>query len=178
MVLCDSEGEESPTTEHGSEGRASWPFSGGVFFGEIHWDSNFSWRIVLWHNLGPEDVSDLGWERLDSPGIAEFSLPVIVHTSWCFTCLWSRTLKFMKPSACFVRSKCPTAPTDSWNPWHVDYSAEFFFHCFENLIFLLAETNSIIIAIINWKGGAPVPCVCAANLWRQPSCFTLFSLVC
>lgn len=32
MVLCDSEGEESPTVmEHGAEGRASWPFSDAVF---------------------------------------------------------------------------------------------------------------------------------------------------
>lgn len=31
-VLCDSEGEESPTVmERGSEGRASWPLSDGVF---------------------------------------------------------------------------------------------------------------------------------------------------
>lgn len=86
---------------------------------EIHCGSNFCWKIVLWHNLGPEDVSDLGWERLDSLRIAEFSPTVIVRSGWCFTHLWSRTLKFMTPSACFARSGCPTPPTDSQNLWGV-----------------------------------------------------------
>lgn len=76
---------------------------------EIHWDSNIFWRTVLWHNLGLEDVSDLGWECLDRLGIAEFSLPVIVHSGWCLTRLW-RTPKFMTPSACFARSKLPQHP--------------------------------------------------------------------
>lgn len=77
---------------------------------EIHWDSNVFWRIVLWHNLGLEDVSDLGWECLDSLGIAEFSLPVIVYSGLCLTRLCRRTQKFMTPSACSARSKLPQHP--------------------------------------------------------------------
>lgn len=70
--------------EYGSEGRASWPFADGIFvFGEkkmICQKNNFSWRKVFRHKLCPEDVSDLGWECLDSLGKAEFSPTEIVHS--------------------------------------------------------------------------------------------------
>lgn len=168
-------------TERGSEGRASWPFSDGIFFGE-KWDSLRLQLLLedsaltqlgsgrcLRFRMGTSRQPSNSWVQPYSHSPQWLMLHSFVkqdtqiHDPLCLLCkkwMSHTTHRLSKPLGCWLI--CRVYLSLLWK-------------C---LIFLRAETNPIIIAIINWKRGALVPRVCAANLWRQPPCFSTLSLAC